>query len=135
MLSNLVQYTILQTILIFWYQIHASKKFMHQINLDQKYLCKWLKANKISLNASKTKVLITIKIDGKKIEPSSHVEYLEFLSTPSSIGIFTSISTKLSHAVGMLTKSRHYKRESTFHGLSWNFFIRSSIWFSNLGTK
>ena len=34
------------------------KKIQDQINLDLKYLCKWLKANKISLNASKTKVLI-----------------------------------------------------------------------------
>ena len=64
------------------------KKIQDQINLDLKYLCKWLKANKISLNASKTEVLIfrcqnkpmmyrkkpedklsmwkiTIKIDGK----------------------------------------------------------------------
>ena len=28
------------------------KKIQDQINLDLKYLCKWLKANKISLNAS-----------------------------------------------------------------------------------
>ena len=79
------------------------KKIQDQINLDLKYLCKWLKANKISSNASKTKVLIfrhqnkpinmyrkkpedklsmwniTIKIDGKKIEPSSHVKYLGIL--------------------------------------------------------
>ena len=78
------------------------KKIQDQINLDLKYLCKWLKANKISLNASKTKVLIfrhqnkpimyrkkpedklsmwniTIKIDDKKIEPSSHVKYLGIL--------------------------------------------------------
>ena len=64
--------------------------------------CKWLKANKISLNASKNKILIfrhqnkpimyrkkpedklsmwniNIKIDGKKIEPSSHVKYLGIL--------------------------------------------------------
>ena len=70
------------------------KKIQDQVNLDLKYLCKWLKANKILLNASKTKVLIfrhhnkpimyrknsedklsmwniTIKIDGKKIEPST----------------------------------------------------------------
>ena len=69
-------------------------KIQDQINLDLKYLCKLLKANKISLNASKTKVLIfrhqnklimyrkkpedklskwniTIKIAGKKIEPST----------------------------------------------------------------
>ena len=59
MLSNLVQFTILQTILIFWYQSHASKNIkINQINLDLKYLCKWLKANKILLNASKTKDLI-----------------------------------------------------------------------------
>ena len=58
MLSNVVQFTILQTILIFWYQIHASKKIQDQINLDLKYLCKWLKANKILLNASKTKPIM-----------------------------------------------------------------------------
>ena len=101
------------------------------------------------LNASKTKVLIfrhqnkpimyrkkpedklsmwniTIKIDGKKIEPSSHVNWNFHIDE---------LSTKLSRAVGMLAKIRHYKREDTFHGLSWNFFIPTSIWFSNLGTK
>ena len=51
-------------------------------------LCKWLKANKISLNASKTEVIIfrdphkksdfelKIKVDGKKIFPSKYVKYL-----------------------------------------------------------
>ena len=34
------------------------KKIQDQINLDLKYSCKWLKTNKISLNASKTEVLI-----------------------------------------------------------------------------
>ena len=32
-------------------------KIQDQINLDLTYLCKWLKANKISLNGSKTEVL------------------------------------------------------------------------------
>ena len=32
----------------------SIKKIQDQINLDLKYLCKWLKANKISLNASKS---------------------------------------------------------------------------------
>ena len=58
MLSNLVQFTILQTILIFLVSNSCIKKIQDQINLDLKCLCKWLKANKISLNASKTKVLI-----------------------------------------------------------------------------
>ena len=80
----------------------SIKTIQNQINLDLKYLCNWLKANKISLNASKTEVLIfrhpnkpiiykkkkdeqtkpfdiKIKIDGKKIEPSTHVKYLGIL--------------------------------------------------------
>ena len=36
----------------------SIKTMQTQINLDLKYLCKWLKANKISLNSSKTEVLI-----------------------------------------------------------------------------
>ena len=80
---------------------------------------------------------ITIKIDGKKIEPSSHVKYLGILIDSFLNWNFhiDELSTKLSHAVGMLAKIRHYKREDTSHGLSWNFFIPTSIWFSNLGTK
>ena len=80
----------------------SIKTIQTQINLDLKYLCKWLNANKISLNASKTEILIfkhhnkpilyrnkpdekllpwdfKIKIDGKKIEPSTRVKYLGIL--------------------------------------------------------
>ena len=79
-----------------------SKQYNTQINLDLKYLVRWLNANKISPNASKTKVLIfrhqnkpimyrkksgdkikswniKIKIDGKKLEPTTHVKYLGIL--------------------------------------------------------
>ena len=103
MLSNLVQFTILQTINLL-ISNSCIEKIQDQINLDLEYLCNWLKSNKISLNASETKVLIfrhqnkpimyrknpedklsmwniTIKIDGKKIEPSTHVKY--FLMAPS----------------------------------------------------
>ena len=56
--------------------------------MDLKLLCKWLKANKISLYASKTELIIfkdpkknishelKIKIDGKKLIPSTSVKYL-----------------------------------------------------------
>ena len=75
------------------------KKIQVQVNHDLKCLSNWLKANKIALNASKTEVIIfrqrnkniqyrknpedqlepwklNIKIDGKKIEPSTYVKYL-----------------------------------------------------------
>ena len=107
----------------------CTKKIQNQINLDLKYLCKWSKANKISLNASKTKLLIfrhqnkpimyrknpedklsmwniNIKIDGKKIEPSTHVNYLGILIDSFLYWNFhiDELSTKLSRAVGMLRK-------------------------------
>ena len=122
------------------------RKIQDQINLDLKYLCKWLKANKISLNASKTEVLIfrhqnkpivyrkkpedklsmwniNIKIDGKKIEPSSHVKYLGILIDSFLNWNFhiDELSTELSRAVGMLAKIRHYINEKTlsmvYHGI------------------
>ena len=51
-----------------------------KVNQDLKSLCTWLRANKISLNASKTELIIfrdprkklsdlKLKIDGKKISP------------------------------------------------------------------
>ena len=60
------------------YVDNSMKKIQKFVNLDLKFLCKWLKANKISLNASKTELIIfrdprkksthelKIKIDGKK---------------------------------------------------------------------
>ena len=56
----------------------SPKKLQKYINLDLKQLCKWLRANKISLNVSKTELLIfrhplnkvnyglKIKMNGKK---------------------------------------------------------------------
>ena len=60
----------------------SIKTIQKQINLDLKAQCKWLRANKISLNASKTELLLfrhqnkkfdfdlKIKLNGKKIIPS-----------------------------------------------------------------
>ena len=137
------------------------QKIQDQINLDLKYLCKWLKANKISLNASKTKVLIfrhqnkpimyrkkpedklsmwniTIKIDGKKIEPSSHVKYLGILNDYFLNWNFhiDELSTKLSRAVGMLAKIGHYINEKTlsmvYHGFFSSLLLYGSqIWGQN----
>ena len=58
------------------------------MNFDLRFVCNWLKAYKISLNASKTEMLIfrdsrkridfelKLTIDGKKIVPSRFVKYL-----------------------------------------------------------
>ena len=92
------------------------------LNKDLSLLSKWLKSNKISLNAKKTELMIfeskwrknnfeyKIKIDGKKLIPSSYIKYLGLYIDKHLDWSFHSdiISSKLSRAVGMLAKLRHY---------------------------
>ena len=72
---------------------------------------------------------ITIKIYGKKIESSSHVKYLGILIDSFLNWNFhiDELSTKLSCAVGMLTKITHYINEKTlsmvYHGIFSSFYM------------
>ena len=100
----------------------SLKQLQKHLNLDLRSLKKWLKANKIRLNASKTELLIfrhpnkpinynlKIKIDGKKIIPSKYVKYHGILIDSHLNWEFQSeiLSTKLTQAIGMLSKIRHY---------------------------
>ena len=66
----------------------SLKQLKKHVNYDLRNLNKWLKSNKISLNASKTELLLfrhpskeinydlKIKIDGKKLLPSKYVKCL-----------------------------------------------------------
>ena len=101
----------------------SPKLIANYINFDLKNLCKWLRANKISLNSSKTQLLIfrhpnkkidydhfKIKMNGKKLYPSKFVKYLGVLIDAhlNFVIHINSISTKLARATGMLAKIRHY---------------------------
>ena len=67
----------------------STKKLQREINQDLKCIYKWLLANKISLNRSKTEMIIfhkpgqqiknfkfKIKINGHMVSPSDHIKYL-----------------------------------------------------------
>ena len=105
------------------YTYKNLKTIKTKINKDLKSLCTWLRANKISLNASKTELIIfrdprkkptysmKIRINGKKLTPCSSVKYLgiyidEHLNWNTHLA---ELRPKLSRAVGMLSKIR-YKR-------------------------
>ena len=72
----------------------SLKQLQKHINIDLKYLCNWLKANKISLNISKTELILfwhpnktinyelKIKIEGKRLYPSNYVKYLGITLDP-----------------------------------------------------
>ena len=106
----------------FLYISKSLKKIQKYMNFDLKYVCNWLKANKISLNASKTEMIIfrdprrkidfdlKIKIDGKKVTASKFVKYLglyidRYLSWQQQE---QDMRSRLSRAAGMLCKIRHY---------------------------
>ena len=78
---------------------------------------------------------ITIKIDGKKIEPLTHVKYLGILIDSFLNWNFhiDELSTELSRAVGMLAKIRHYIKAKTlsmvYHGIFSSLLLYGSqIW-------
>ena len=100
----------------------SPKKLQNLLNLDLKYLYRWLLANKISLNKTKTELIMfhkpnvsinfnfKIKINGFRIEPTNRVKYLGIYldSTLSGKSQTDMLCTKLRRANGMLSKVRHY---------------------------
>ena len=96
----------------------SPKQLKKHLNLDLKSLVKWLKVNKITLNTSKTELIIfkhpnkkidydfKIKIDGKRLFSEKFVKYLGiYLDSQLNWAPHTEIlSVKLNRAVGMLKK-------------------------------
>ena len=127
---------------------HVSpKKLQRYLNLDLRFLCRWLKANLISLNSSKTELIIfkhpnkkinynfKIMIDGKKLIPSKFVKYLGILIDCNLNWSYhiDVLATKLSRANGMLSKIRHYVSGDTLRSIYFGIFhslltYGSQIW-------
>ena len=120
----------------FLYISKSLKKIQKYVNLDLRFVCNWLKANKISLNASKTEMLVfrdprrkidfnlKIKIDGKKVIPSKFVKYLgiyldNFLSWHQQE---QDMRSRLNRAAGMLCKIRHYVNFDTLKMIYYGIF-------------
>ena len=100
----------------------SLKKINKHINHDLSLINKWLRANKISLNTSKTEIIIfrkknkaitkhlDFRIGGQRIEVSNKVKYLGIILQEHlewNIHI-NNLSNKLNRAIGLLSKIRHY---------------------------
>ena len=115
---------------------HSLKQLQKQLNFDLKQLCNWLKANKISLNCSKTELIIfrhpnkklnydlKIKINGKKLIPTNSVKYLGITLDPhlNWSSHVDSLSSKLNRITGMLAKVRHFVPEHTLRNIYFGIF-------------
>ena len=108
------------------YSNNSLKKTNQHINHDIKLLCQWLRSNKVSLNASKTEIIIfknkfktitkhlNFRVSGQKINPTTSVKYLGVhLSDSLTWEIhFKNLQAKLNRAIGLLCKIRHYAPKS-----------------------
>ena len=128
----------------------SAKKIQKQINYDLKCLYKWLLANKISLNCSKTELIFfhqpgypiknfkfNIKINGHKIIPTDHIKYLGvYLDSTLSGNYHCEILTnKLKRANGMLSKVRYYVPKEELKSIYYAIFFSHVIWLPNLGSR
>ena len=102
---------------------NSLKMINKHINHDLKLLTRWLRANRISLNASKTEIIIfrprskinmtkhlNFRISGQHIKRTSEVKYLGILfdETLSWNTHLLQLTKKLNRAIGLLSKIRHY---------------------------
>ena len=128
----------------------SLKSIKKHTNIDLKLLCNWLKANKISLNSSKTEAILfrhpnkkidydlKLKIDGKRIFLTNSVKYLGIHLDPhlNFKHHIHELSMKLSRATGMLSKIRHYVSYNTLISIYYAiFFISHDVWMSDLGPE
>jgi len=100
---------------------NSRRNIVRKLNQDLKSLNNWLIANKISLNATKTELIIfrgknksrpnvKIKLNGTKLIPKSEIKYLglifdEHLTFHKHIKV---MNTRLKRANNLLAISRHY---------------------------
>ena len=121
----------------------SPKRIQKQVNLDLKSLYKWLLANKISLNCSKTELIFfhkpghpiqnfdfKIKINGHKLYPSTYIKYLGIYldSTLSGNDHCDILTKKLKRANGMLSKVRHYVPRDKLRSIYYAIFSSHMIY-------
>ena len=126
---------------------NSYKIIEKKLNFDLKCLVKWLLANKISLNTSKTELIffrkpgekipdnIKIKINGLRLYHSNFIKYLgiflsEFLDGSSHC---IELQTKLRRSVGMISKVKHFlnpiELSSFYHAtFASHMLLGSQIW-------
>ena len=124
------------------------------MNRDLKLVVEQIRANKLSLNNSKAKLVIfksrnktvtkhlNFRISGQKIQPIFQVKYLEVtlqdgLHWPTHLG---NLRKKLSHSIGLLSKIRRYVPMHLLRTLYYLLFdshliYASEIWGQNQTNK
>jgi hypothetical protein len=115
---------------------HSIQRIKVSLSHDIANICDWLCANRLSLNTSKTEIILfqpkskhskknlTLKINNKIIYPSNKIRYLGVIldSRLTWRDHLTELSSKLSRANGLLSRIRHYVDARTLRSLYYSLF-------------
>jgi len=115
---------------------NSPQQLQKHLNIDLRLLYKWLLANKISLNCSKTEMIIfkkpkerirfkfKIKLNGHRLYPSDSIKYLGIILDPTLNWKHhcDTLSKKLKRANGMLMKIRHYVQKKELKSIYFALF-------------
>ena len=100
----------------------SLKQLNKKVNRDLKLTVEWARANKLSLNANKTDIIIfkprnktitkhlNFRISGQKIKPTNQVKYLGIILQEDLhwTKYLSNLGKKLNLSIGLLSKIRHY---------------------------
>ena len=114
----------------------SFKKINKQVNQDLALICRWPRANKISLSTSKTEIIIfrpkqkqitkhlNFRISGQKINTCSKVRYLGvILEEHLDWNLYiNSLNCKPNRAIRILSKMRHYVPKFLLNTLYYTIF-------------
>ena len=128
------------------YSNKSLKKINKHVNHDLKHLCQWLRSNKISLNASKTEIIIVkhkqtiitkhmnFRVSGQKINTTTSAKYLGVYLNVSLTWEthFKNLIPKLNRAIGLLFKVRHYTPKFLLKTIYFSLFNSHLIYASQI---
>ena len=122
---------------------NSLKKVNKHINHDLKLFTTWLRANRISLNTSKTEILLfrpkskrnitkhlNFRISGQYIPRKTQVKYLG-LTINEHLDwnlYFSQLKKKLNHRIGLLAKIRHFTPKHLLKTLYFSLFNSNLIY-------
>ena len=120
----------------------SMKKINKHINRDFKLVVEWIRANRLSLNTSKTELVIfksknkiitkhlNFHISGQKIKPSSQVKYLGIILQDDLHwnSHLTKLRKKLSQSVGLISKVSYYVPKYLLRTIYYSIFNSNLIY-------
>ena len=123
------------------------KNVAKPMNFDLKSLCQWRKADKLSLNFTKTELImfhssskkiehnLKFWLDGKSLTITSTVKYLGVLWDDHLLWLkqINYVTAKLNQAIGILSKLRKYISWNSEDEIPFSLLFPPTVWISAMG--